>query len=154
MSKKIKLIMMAGIPGSGKSTIARKIALSNPKEYVIVSRDSLRDMCGKYWVPKREDLISDMEYDSICSALNRGYNVIVDATNLNPSVTRKLQDLIRLTNQVQEEYEVEFEDYHVIEPLWKCIYRNYKRTLFGGRYVPYKVIKRFHEKHLKILQEC
>lgn len=41
-------------------------------------------MCGKYWVPSREDLISAYEESLISIALNRKYNVIIDATNLNP----------------------------------------------------------------------
>lgn len=44
-----KVIILQGIPASGKSTWAREQALARPKEVVIVNRDAIRDSLGKYW---------------------------------------------------------------------------------------------------------
>jgi predicted kinase len=40
-------------------------------------------MRGIYWLPKQEKLISQWEYNSIRTALQLGYNVVADSTNLN-----------------------------------------------------------------------
>lgn len=46
-------------------------------------------MCGDYWVLTRESLINIYEETLVKEALNKGYNVIIDATNLNPKTITK-----------------------------------------------------------------
>lgn len=46
-------------------------------------------MCGDYWVLTRESLINIYEETLVKEALNKGYNVIIDATNLNPKTVTK-----------------------------------------------------------------
>lgn len=87
-----ELIICKGLPASGKSTYAKKLAQDNPKSIIRVSRDDLRHMCGKYWVPKRENLITEIEDSIIVEALEKGYDVIVDATNLRG--TKRFEELI------------------------------------------------------------
>lgn len=50
-------------------------------------------MCGDYWVPSREKLISIYEELMIKEALANGYNVIIDDTNLNPKIKAKWERL-------------------------------------------------------------
>jgi predicted ABC-type ATPase len=45
-----KLIILQGIPGSGKSTVARSWQAENQGGRVIVSKDALRLGRGVYWV--------------------------------------------------------------------------------------------------------
>lgn len=78
-----KVIITQGIPASGKSTWAIDYCKAN-KNWVRVNRDDLRNMRGEYWLPKQESLITDWERSIIERSLMTGYNVIVDATNLNP----------------------------------------------------------------------
>lgn len=137
---------MVGIPGSGKSYYAKLLAKKNPNTHVRVCRDDIREMLGKYWVPKREKLVTDIEYDTMYSALSRGYNVIVDATNINADTIRKLKDVVRQMNNSQDEYEFEYDEHIMTTPLWKCIWRNIYRSIFGGRFVPIKVIKNFYKR--------
>lgn len=85
----MKLIVMQGAPGSGKSFKARKMQALNPHTTVIVSMDSLRDMRGVYWVPEQEEYIQDLEEYAVYRALEKGYDVIVDATNLNDKKINK-----------------------------------------------------------------
>lgn len=77
-----RLLVLQGIPASGKTTFARKL-VEEDTSYVRVNRDDLRNMRGIYWLPKQEKLISQWEYNSIRTALQLGYNVVADSTNLN-----------------------------------------------------------------------
>ena len=135
-----KLIILKGLPGSGKSTYARKLALASPNDLVIVNRDNIRSMLGKYWVPSREALVTEIEYYMIHESLNFGYEVIVDATNLNPKTIKKLEEF-------KSKASLEYKELNT--PFWLCVWRDWKRGLFGGRRVGYKVIKQFYDKYYK-----
>lgn len=87
--------ILQGIPTSGKSTQARKQALAKSKEVVIVNRDAIRDSLDKYWVPERENLVTKIENSYIINAIESGYDVIIDATNFNPTFLRNLMTLIQ-----------------------------------------------------------
>lgn len=91
-----KLLILQGIPASGKSTFARQWVEENPVTRVIVNRDSIRRGLGVYWVPSRESLVSSIEEHSVWEALEMGYNVCLDATNLNPNFLKKWEELADL----------------------------------------------------------
>ena len=82
ISKHQELIFCIGLPASGKTTWARNYC-ETQQNYVRINRDDLRLMRGTYWLPKQEDMITDWEVDATAIALINGYNVILDATNLN-----------------------------------------------------------------------
>ena len=92
------IIVLTGVPASGKSTWAREYA-SNHLDTVIVSRDEIREATGKYWVPDRENYISEVEEFQIRSAIKNNLNVIIDATNLNPKTVEKWNNLAVELNQ-------------------------------------------------------
>lgn len=77
-----QLIICKGLPASGKSSFSREWVGRDAKKRVIVSRDSIRRMLGPYWVPSREDLVTDIENSMIVQSLINRFDVIVDATNL------------------------------------------------------------------------
>lgn len=106
-----KLLILQGAPASGKSTFARQLAHED-KSYVIVNRDSIRNSRGDYWIPSQEDYITSIEEFSIKNALGRGYNVIVDATNLNPITINKWKMIADEFNAEIEfkMFEISFED--------------------------------------------
>lgn len=97
-----KLIVTQGIPASGKSTWARQEALNDPDGTVIVEKDSIRNMLGKYWVDGREPLVEEMHLNCVILALREGYNVIVDGTNLH-------QKHIPMWEDLAEDHGVNFE---------------------------------------------
>ena len=140
-----KLIVLQGIPGSGKSFIAREL-LKKDKENktIIVNRDSIRSMCGKYWMPERERLITSIEEDMIRQSLHQNYTVIVDATNLNPKTIKKLEKIAKY-----KKVEIEYVSVKVtpiqafIQILW--------RSLFGGRFISYKIVKDFYTRYEDII---
>lgn len=139
-----KLIILQGLPASGKSTYAKKLVNENPENTVIVNRDSIREGLGKYWIPSRENLVTIIEDSMIIESLKKGYNVIVDATNLNTKTIAKFENY-----RNDCDYDIELIYKHFETPLWKCVLRDWKRGLFGGRKVGYKVIKGFYDRYYK-----
>lgn len=78
-----KLIILQGVPGSGKSTIAKNWQAEDQGGRVIVSKDALRLGRGVYWIIGQEDYIKKVELYAITSALDYGYDVMVDGTNFS-----------------------------------------------------------------------
>ena len=141
------ITILKGCPGSGKSTWASKVVKYDAST-VIVSRDSIRASLGKYWVPSRENLVTDIEYSMIEKALLRRYNVIIDATNLNKTFLQRLEDhILSISTFNNINVNIIYKEFRV--PLWKLVFRDVKRGLFGGRYVGYKVIKSFYDRYYK-----
>lgn len=139
-----KVTILQGLPASGKSTYAKKLVNVNPEKTIIVNRDSIREGLGKYWVPSRECLVTQIEQFMIKEALSKRYNVIIDATNLNPKFLKDIEKMIYSINPeiliIQKHFDTSF---------WKCVFRDFKRGLFGGRKVGYKVIKSFYDRYYK-----
>ena len=102
-----KIVVLQGAPASGKSTWAKDF-VKNRKDWVIVSRDEIREATGKYWVPERENYISEVEEFQIRSAIKNSLNVIIDATNLNSKTIEKWKNL------AEELYiEIEFKPFYI-----------------------------------------
>ena len=78
----MKLLMLYGIPASGKSTYARKLVEQG--NWVRVNKDDLRDQLhnGK-WSRANEKIILKARDAIIEVALRNGQNVVVDDTNLH-----------------------------------------------------------------------
>ncbi len=84
-----KLIILQGLPASGKTTWAKKWVEEEPTKRIRVCRDDIRHMLGKYWVPEREDVVTDIEQDTAYRGLDHGYDVVIDATNFRKGVWEK-----------------------------------------------------------------
>ena len=92
----LELVILKGLPASGKSTWARSWVNEEPKGRVIVNRDNIRRMLGPYWVPTRENLVTEIEDSMIMDALMARFDVVVDATNLKG--TERFENLIEKYN--------------------------------------------------------
>ena len=133
-----KLIITRGLPASGKSTWAKKWVLEDPEHRVRINQDDIRLMLGKYWVPSREKLVQEIQFDAIIEALSREFDVVIDNTNLNNKVLDQFNRLIRTF----EDYEIEYKDFFDT-PLSVCIERDKNRDL----QVTEKVIRSFYNKY-------
>ena len=132
------LTILQGPPASGKSTIARQMQAESPKDTVIVCRDSLRRARGVYWIPEQEKFIDQLEYFMAEKALEMGYNVIIDATNLNPYTIRKW-DVLATKQQAEISY-IKLE-----VSLDECLKRNNNPD--RDHEVPEETIRHFFKKY-------
>ena len=130
-----RLIILQGVPAAGKSTWAREF-IKGKKDWVIVNRDSIRDGRGDYWIPEQEEYISDLEEYHVTRALERGLNVIIDATNLNPKTIAKWK-------QVAKQFSIEPEWIEFTITYQEAIERDSKRERPVGK----GVIRDFFNKY-------
>lgn len=130
-----KIIVLQGPPACGKSTWAKEY-VKDKKDWVIVSRDEIRESTGKYWVPSREGYISEIEEFSIRSAIKNKLNVIIDATNLNPKT-------IEHWNSLSKELGCEIEYKPFLVSFNEAYWRDTKRV----RKVGLEVLKNFYTRY-------
>lgn len=130
-----KLIILCGIPGSGKSTYAKNYIKQNPNT-IHLSSDAIRkELYGDENIQGNPgDVFSLMQKRAI-ESLNNGYNVLYDATN----ITRK--DRSGIIGVCPKFAKIEC---HIIwAPIEECIERDSKRERTVGKEVIDRMLKRF-----------
>src|SRR5690348_17817500 len=134
-----KLLMLRGLPGSGKSHWAFQFLAENPN-WRRVSKDDLRQMLWGNSKPKNNERHLDRIQDEIITELLiGGFSVIVDNTHLSPRREAHLRDLVNSSGR-KVEFEVKFFD----TPVWKCILNDAGRPSPVGL----KVIGRMYQQFL------
>lgn len=132
--KKVKLVMMIGIAGSGKTTYSKELA--RKENYRRYSSDEIRaefgysQNCGA----NRNQHVFSTLHNVVCSDLGDGYDVIIDATNLS----RKART--HLLQRVNKNYNCYTKAVVMATPFAKCLERNATRK--GEEMVPEATINR------------
>lgn len=121
-----KIVMMVGLPGSGKSTYAEKL---KEKGYVIHSSDNIREEFGDINDQSKNNDVFITLHRRIKTDLKDSKNVVFDATNL--SRKRRIAFLRELKNIPCEK-----ECILIATPYEMCMAQNIKRD----RKVPFEVI--------------
>jgi predicted kinase len=130
-----RVVIMQGLPGSGKSTIARRLVTE--EGFVRVGRDDLRHMLADYHAfPKHEPLVTLIASAAIEGALRLGYSVVMDACHLTRAQVVQVTKIARRGN-------IEAEVLLVDTPLAECLRRNAARE--GDDRVPDSVIRAMHK---------
>jgi predicted kinase len=142
-----KIVIMVGPSGSGKSTVAKSILDNATEPTVILNRDKFREMLfgytevniSRYYsepkdtIRQREAIVTRAFNTLFDLYIHKGYNVIVDNTNLNrkrdinPYRSYGLPITLAVMNTKKEE----------------CIIRNSKRERKVGEDVITKQYERF-----------
>lgn len=123
------ILILRGLQGSGKTTFAKEWVNKDPESRVRFNRDDIRNMLGKYWVPKRESLITDVYMDFLNRAMTSQYDIVIDNMNLDEKyieeVKNEVEDFNEWIRNVEffEPYEVEVKDFFTV-PLAICIERD------------------------------
>lgn len=136
-----KIVLCRGIQGSGKTTWAKQWVLEDPEHRVRFNNDDIRNMLGKYWVTSREHLVSDIKKDFMVSAMEFGYDIVVDNMNFNPKEIEYYENLVDSTLGYMNCYSLEYKDFFI--PLEVCIERDSKRENPIGEEVIRKTYERY-----------
>lgn len=135
----LELVINRGIPGSGKSTYARKWVFDGTprNRRARVNRDDIRkQLYGvDFGVPVEETVVTAVEDAMIRSLLSKGVSVIVDDCNIS-------QRYINRFKKMGEEFGAEVSVNLINVELQVAIERNQGRE----RFVPVHVIEDMHKR--------
>ncbi|MBL7816864.1 MAG: AAA family ATPase [Saprospiraceae bacterium] len=122
-----KVIMMRGLPGSGKSTYAKQLVAEAPNTYKRINRDDLRAMFdNSHYSKGNEKFVKQVRDVLIIKALEEGKHVIVDDTNLSGTNETRIRQLVQEFNKMHNDtVQVEIVEMNV--SLEECIARDAKR---------------------------
>lgn len=137
------LMVVRGLPGSGKTTWAKEWVRKDHKRRIRVNRDDLRDMmdCGEFIAGLTEPRIVRAEHALIRQNLIFGNSVVCDDTNLTQRVMDELRDLASDCGAnmcVHDLRDV---------PLETCLARNALRE--GRRQVPEEEIRKMYGRWIR-----
>jgi len=92
-----RLTMTMGLPASGKTTWAKEQVEAAGGHIKRFNRDDLRLMMdlGK-WSKENEAVVSTVQLFGVTAAIRAGFDAIVDDTNFDPVVRRRLVEAARL----------------------------------------------------------
>lgn len=127
-----RFIMLAGIPGSGKTEYAKN--LNQEEDFAVCSSDKLRKLLYKDINDQdHNDEIFRILHEMIIDALKRGVNVVYDACNINSKRRRAFMNQIKDIPCVKE--------CHILAvPYDMALYQNTNRE----RSIPQEVIDRMY----------
>jgi predicted kinase len=130
-----KLILLVGIPGSGKTTYATKYIAEHPGTLHLSSDNIRKELYGDETIQDDHSLVFYKMQTRAINALNFGTDVIYDATD----ITRK--DRAHIISQCPKFTKIEA---HVVwAPIETCIERDAARHRTVGKEVIDKMLKRF-----------
>ena len=139
------LVIFRGLPGSGKTTLARAWVAEDPANRARVNRDDLRAMLhdGVFLGKDTERQVVAARNRTIRRLLESGIDVVCDDTNLPADTVRELAQIALAAGaswQVRDLTDV---------PVELCILRDDDRGAGGGRFVGRQVIVKMYESFLK-----
>mgnify|MGYP000294110220 FL=1 len=135
-----RVIVLVGLPASGKSQFAKELLLSEPTRWVRSNKDLLREMAhAAHWSPANEKFIVQLRDMIILMALESGKHVIVDDTNFGPHIEH-------IKELVKGQAVVEVNDSFLQVPVEECIKRDLKRLNSVGK----DVIMKMYNKYIRV----
>ena len=129
-----KLILLVGLPASGKSTFAKKLV---NEDTILLSSDALRkELLGDEKCQENNDLVFHTLYSRAKKYLIDGKNVIIDSTNINMKDRRRTLSNFQGMN-------IERIAIVMATPIQLCYLRDDNRERKVGRQVIDKFLYRF-----------
>lgn len=130
-----KLIMLVGIPGSGKSTYAKDYIKKNP-DTLHLSSDKIREeLWGSESVQGDPNEVFSLMQSRAVEALKKGTDVIYDATNINRKDRAHIIDICPKFAKIEARI--------IWAPIETCIRRDAGRKRTVGKSVIDMMLKRF-----------
>ena len=137
-SKLPKVMVLRGLPWSGKSSRAKQYLKENPKT-VRLNKDLARDQYfdGKH-TKEREKFVIAQRNSALSNAILAGYNVIVDDTNFHDS---HIKAITAIASWISPNIDIEVVDFHAWPELCK------RRNKLRFKSVPDHAIERMYEQN-------
>lgn len=126
-----EIIILRGIPGSGKSTYSEKLMGQGWKR---LNKDCIRTMLNNYSLDNSdEDIVHQIQMNSLRILMKKGRNIVIDNTHTKSKYVKELIKAIK-ENQIRNEQDnIRFEYgvriKHVDVSLETAIERNAKREV-------------------------
>lgn len=143
------IIVLRGISGCGKSTFVKAFLKQN-RDYVVISRDSIRDMFqDRSNSPQAESKVTKIYNAAFREALLNKYNIILDNTHTRPAAISDALKIIQTVNPLAD-VELKQFDYDVET----CVERDSKREHKVGRDViekQHNIMVQNHQKNIERL---
>lgn len=125
------IYLLRGLPASGKSTWAKKQVAEN-NNIKRVNKDDLREMLdNSKWTKANEKFVLDVRDFIITQALEQGFSVIVDDTNLHHKHEIRMRELAREYGKTHKNH-VQVSVINFDTTLQECIARDQRRDKFVG----------------------
>lgn len=141
-----KLVIVSGIPTSGKTTWIKKVLL--PEGFVSISRDDIREeIYGNYkkivFSFDSENRVSEIFENKMRKAIAHKDDIVLDNTHAKKGY---LDAAIKRFEK--EGYEIYIKFFDISKR--KAYFRNIKRYLMTGKWIPFKVIDAMYNNYNKI----
>lgn len=136
-----KLIILVGLPGSGKTTYGKSLVKLFPDSTVMYSSDSIREeLYGDESIQGDADKVFTLLRQRTIQALHRGKTVVYDATNVTRKNRKNIIQAVK-ANCLVHDYTIEA---HVIWAPWEqCVERDAARKRSVGKDVIMKFLRRW-----------
>lgn len=148
------LLILQGLPASGKSTYAVNWVNEDPEHRLRINQDSIRIMFGKYWLEdkeqlkKRESITSNITTELLKQSMFNQFDIVLDNMNLSTKTISSIEDYVNYFNikfADLQAYQIEYKLFK--EPLNVLINRDSKR----GRSVGADVITNLYNRYYDIV---
>nr|DAN17734.1 MAG TPA: polynucleotide kinase [Caudoviricetes sp.] len=135
------IILVRGIQGSGKTTLAKNLVKYDNK-LVRINRDDIRAMLCTEWSYAFESIVIKMQLSMVKAALDKGYSVVIDdVSNLNEKTINRLKQTFPNT-------EIQLKDICLLTDINECIRRDALRENPIGE----KVIRETYNRYIDVIK--
>lgn len=138
----MKLVMLKGFPGSGKSTLGR--ALSRQLHWPLIDKDDVKDMFSEH-VPDAGNLSYDVMLNIVRRQLLQGLDVVCDSPFTHLTTYEQVQQIAKKTLAQLLIIECFCSD----EELWSKRINNRKSyNLPAHHMIDWETVQAYHRQHL------
>jgi predicted kinase len=136
-----KLLILRGLPASGKSTFAKNLLTENPHAWKRLNKDELRAMLDNsvHSVPN-EKFVERVRDFMLVEALKEGKHVVIDDTNLSDRPIERITQVVqKYMKDSGDKVHIDIKNFDTT--LEECLERDEKRDKKVGRDVIMKMYK-------------